>query len=565
MVKHSSLFFQVALLWTIATPSRDAHPKEPLLLQPHEPVQTPPSASKNRPTDGNLPPSLAGTNSFVWQPGATSCAANPPRLLQAPPFYGQFWHGTATNMVKHSSLFFQVALLWTIAAPSRDAHPKEPLLLQPHEPVQTPPSASKNRPTDGNLPPSLAGTNSFVWQPGATSCAANPPRLLQAPPFYGQLGHGTATNMVKHSSLFFQVALLWTIAAPSRDAHPKEPLLLQPHEPVQTPPSASKNRPTDGNLPPSLAGTNSFVWQPGATSCAANPPRLLQAPPFYGQLGWPSVNTVSNPFMFFIQVSKASCTFKSSNPYLFQLTCPECICTMCAVASDFVFSVLIICGDVEPNPGPSTEQLLGELLEGQKQIRNRLDDIESRLKIYEDSVSAISEVCSVARSLEKKVQGLELKLTDLEDRSRRNNLLVFGVKEKENETHEDLEESVLKDVFTEILGAHVSSVERIHRIGRKQPDKVRPVIIKFYDHREKMNILKNCFKLKNGSVSVSEDFSAATRMKRKQLWDSAASNKKNGQKVKLIYDKLKIDNDLFEWDEERKIRVPVSRKDKQST
>ncbi|KAH6944553.1 hypothetical protein HPB50_003868 [Hyalomma asiaticum] len=158
----------------------------------------------------------------------------------------------------------------------------------------------------------------------------------------------------------------------------------------------------------------------------------------------------------------------------------------------------MLCGDVELNPGPSSsEQILSELLKGQREIKTRLDEFESRFKKFEYSTSAIADVCSIARNLERKVVSLELKLAELEDRSRRNSLLVFGVKEKADETREDLEESVLKNVFSEALGVHAGSVERIHRIGRKRTDKVRPVIVKFYDHREKVNILKNSFKLKN--------------------------------------------------------------------
>lgn len=44
------------------------------------------------------------------------------------------------------------------------------------------------------------------------------------------------------------------------------------------------------------------------------------------------------------------------------------------------------CGDVEPNPGmmgQTTEQLLTELLQGQKKICDRLSEIESKLATVE--------------------------------------------------------------------------------------------------------------------------------------------------------------------------------------
>lgn len=60
-------------------------------------------------------------------------------------------------------------------------------------------------------------------------------------------------------------------------------------------------------------------------------------------------------------------------------------------------------------------------------------------------------------------------------------------------------------------------------------------------------------------MSVSEDFSAATRQIRKQLWDSAADLRDSGKKVRLVHDKIRIDNEMFEWDDEKMARVSVSK------
>lgn len=82
-------------------------------------------------------------------------------------------------------------------------------------------------------------------------------------------------------------------------------------------------------------------------------------------------------------------------------------------------------------------------------------------------------------------------MINLEDRSRRNNLLVFGVTEEEGETTEDLESAALDKIFLQKLGVKLKTVERIHRIGKKQGRSPRPVILKLYDSREKAIIYKN--------------------------------------------------------------------------
>lgn len=221
--------------------------------------------------------------------------------------------------------------------------------------------------------------------------------------------------------------------------------------------------------------------------------------------------------------------------------------------------LLLLCGDIEQNPGPSPDEMLNEILVGQKLIQKRLDAIEAKLQKVEESALKCVEIGTKITNLERTVLQLERKLVDLEDRSRRNNLIVFGMQENEDETPESLAKGVTESVFQKTLGVTVTSVERIHRMGRKQADKPRPVILKLIDHREKINVLKNCHKFKGGRISVSEDFSVTTRQIRKHLWESTSDARSAGSKVRLVYDKIKIDSDFYEWDSTKKQRVPVAR------
>ncbi|KAH9383211.1 hypothetical protein HPB48_024046 [Haemaphysalis longicornis] len=207
---------------------------------------------------------------------------------------------------------------------------------------------------------------------------------------------------------------------------------------------------------------------------------------FSGHVGWPR-SGMSNPFVFFTQVSCDASSVKTSDRRFIQLTCPRSIHNVFCSARKFFLSLLMQCGDVEPNPGmksQTTEQLLAELLQGQKSIGDRLSEIESKLVKVETLASKFSEVSSKITSLQK----LQDKLVDLEDRSRRNNLLIFGVDERPDETSDSVIDTVVKDIVSDILKVKLSSAERIHRIGREVANRSRPVIVKFIDHREKEQV-----------------------------------------------------------------------------
>lgn len=155
--------------------------------------------------------------------------------------------------------------------------------------------------------------------------------------------------------------------------------------------------------------------------------------------------------------------------------------------------------------------------------------------------------------MKNQVAELTHKIDDLENRQRQNNLLIFGLPEKQNEKPEDLLRTVKTNVFS-LLEVNPTSIERMHRLGKRR-GKDRPVIFRLMDSREKNDIMRNCAKLKGSSISISEDFSKRVLYCRKRLWESAQEDKRNGSRLRLLRDKLSVDGRLYYWDEQTKSRI----------
>lgn len=223
-------------------------------------------------------------------------------------------------------------------------------------------------------------------------------------------------------------------------------------------------------------------------------------------------------------------------------------------------------GDIESNPGPELKEIAKQLAEIASDIKDikerRLTDIDSKLdvitKLEADVVACHEEMAC----MNKVIKSLEARIDDLENRSRRSNLIVYGIPEAEDETSETLAQAVNEGIITKILELEPVSIERIHRLGRGGPNKTRPVILKLHDGRNKSGILKNGFKLKNTDYSIGEDFSRKLREIRKKLWDSAKQNRENKDKVSLVYNKLFINNRVYIWDDEKNDRVEIRKHDK---
>ena len=78
-------------------------------------------------------------------------------------------------------------------------------------------------------------------------------------------------------------------------------------------------------------------------------------------------------------------------------------------------------------------------------------------------------------------------------------------------------------------------IERTHRTGKKSKNRSRPIVAKFSFYKDKMNILKNCKKLKSTRFSIFEDFSRETAAIRKEKQQEVLANREIGMISYLNY------------------------------
>lgn len=118
----------------------------------------------------------------------------------------------------------------------------------------------------------------------------------------------------------------------------------------------------------------------------------------------------------------------------------------------------------------------------------RITESESRISATEDSMSAMATRLS---SLETKVQILTEKNTDLEGRSRRDNILIYNLKENaEGRQPVKFFETWLPTLLRLETKRGIIKIDRVHRtLGSAKPDRPRPVILKLHNPRDKPRIL----------------------------------------------------------------------------
>ena len=70
------------------------------------------------------------------------------------------------------------------------------------------------------------------------------------------------------------------------------------------------------------------------------------------------------------------------------------------------------------------------------------------------------------------------------------------------------------------------TIEKAYCVRGKSNDKERAMVVQFSFYKGKINILRNCKKLKGTKISILEDFSQETMQIRTEKWKEVLANKK---------------------------------------
>lgn len=174
----------------------------------------------------------------------------------------------------------------------------------------------------------------------------------------------------------------------------------------------------------------------------------------------------------------------------------------------------------------------------EKQLKNTSDRLTTTEKNIEDLKEGVnfqeevfeSKIKDLNDRLDTDIEGyldeVDDKMRVLEDRCRRNNLRIDGVKENASETWDDVEEKVQR-VLQDKLQVEGVQIERAHRTGKRNEGRPRTIVMKLLSYKDKERILKVARNLKGTSIYMNEDFSPATMKIRKDLFKEIKRRREN--------------------------------------
>ena len=186
----------------------------------------------------------------------------------------------------------------------------------------------------------------------------------------------------------------------------------------------------------------------------------------------------------------------------------------------------------------------------EEKITKKLDAVCVKVKEHDDVISActlqIESLEKEIKALKKEKSSFEIKLDDLENRSRRCNIVFHGIKEAPKENCH----AVVQDMLTKFVGLAAEDfvIERCHRtpttpLPRAEKDVRPPRIVHaaFSSYSTKEKVRKACvakFKEEsfNGNkIFVSDDYSKRVLNMRKEKMEKFKKLKEESRKPFFLY------------------------------
>ena len=115
--------------------------------------------------------------------------------------------------------------------------------------------------------------------------------------------------------------------------------------------------------------------------------------------------------------------------------------------------------------------------------------------------------------------------------------MIDGIAEVQNEMWEQTEE-ILQNLFKEKLQLESISVERAHRVGNKEKNNKRTIVVKVASFKNKLKINSEAWKLKGTIISINEDYSKEMLEIKTEKWKEAKELRNNGMYAILLYAKV---------------------------
>ncbi|KAK3102089.1 hypothetical protein FSP39_008647 [Pinctada imbricata] len=133
-------------------------------------------------------------------------------------------------------------------------------------------------------------------------------------------------------------------------------------------------------------------------------------------------------------------------------------------------------------------------------------------------------------------------IEDLQCRSMKNNLIFTGIEEL---NYENTEESLKDFIYYELQIDRNIEFGNVHRFGRSFRGKPRPIVARFLFYKDLVEVKNSANRLRGSRFGISEQYPTQVEERRKNLYPVMKRLKQEGNRVKLVRDRLYVNGQNY--------------------
>ncbi|XP_048002101.1 uncharacterized protein LOC125238724 [Leguminivora glycinivorella] len=129
----------------------------------------------------------------------------------------------------------------------------------------------------------------------------------------------------------------------------------------------------------------------------------------------------------------------------------------------------------------------------------------------------IKPIVEENKKLRIELQELNRKIETLDNNARRNNVILHGIPESQEEKFDQLINTVINTIHDLDVDLKITDINRVQRLGRRQENdnKIRPILLSTTSTQKKIEILRNKKKMKQNTY-ITHDVSKKSLQERKE-------------------------------------------------
>lgn len=187
---------------------------------------------------------------------------------------------------------------------------------------------------------------------------------------------------------------------------------------------------------------------------------------------------------------------------------------------------------------------------GFSKVKNEMQNFKKEIsELVSESLRETNDrIASLEDNLLKKDTEIALLKKEFELHKRKNNLVLFNLRESEESEH-DLKWNII-ELIQRLADSNFNEldIDDVYRIGKKNVQKTRPVILSLVSYSKHKFIISKSKLFKAEHIGISKDFPKEISDERKRLQPLLQRLKNEGKKVFLRVDELIVEGE--KWNSE---------------